>query len=155
LTSYLLTLGTPAAPAADGNLESPQLAKDGEALVRKYGCGGCHNIPGMEQESRIGVELTVFGQKGLEELFFGNHTDIPETWYDWTYNKIKTPRTYETERIEQLMPQFSLDDEDIQALLVFLKSRRSSRRIAISRRPGASSVWSCRPAWKAAASAAT
>ncbi len=127
LTSYLLTLGPPAAPAADHGLESPQLVKDGEALVRKYGCGGCHTIPGMEQESRIGVELTVFGQKGLEELFFGNHTDIPETWYDWTYNKIKTPRTYETERIEQLMPQFSLDDEDIQALLVFLKSRTDHR----------------------------
>jgi mono/diheme cytochrome c family protein len=99
----------------------------------------------MEQESRIGVELTVFGQKGLEELFFGNHTDnpsahnaaaqsdddrsfyIPHTWYDWTYNKLKQPRTYETQRIEQLMPQFSLDDEDIQALLVFLKSRNDHK----------------------------
>ena len=124
LTSYLLTLGTPVAPGTGAEaLQSPQLAKDGEALVRKYGCGGCHNIPGMEQESRIGVELTTFGQKGLEELFFGNHTDIPITWRDWTYNKLKTPRTYETERIEQLMPQFSLDDEDIQSLLVFLASR--------------------------------
>jgi mono/diheme cytochrome c family protein len=124
LTSYLLTLGTPTAPSdLDATLRSPQLIKDGEALVRKYGCAGCHNVPGMEQESRIGVELTVFGQKPLEELFFGNHTDIPITWYNWAYNKIKTPRTYETERIEQLMPQFSLDDEDIQALLVFLKSR--------------------------------
>lgn len=129
LTSYLLTLGASGAPAGgDGAaLQSPQLVKDGGALVRKFGCGGCHNIPGMEQESRIGVELTVFGQKGLEELFFGNHTDIPETWYDWTYNKIKTPRTYETERIEQLMPQFSLDDEDVQSLLVFLKSRTERR----------------------------
>jgi len=128
LTSYLLTLGTPAPAGADGAaLQSPQLIKDGEALVRKYGCAGCHNIPGMEQESRIGVELTTFGQKGLEELFFGNHTDIPNTWYDWTYNKIKTPRTYETERIEQLMPQFSLDDEDVQSLLIFLKSRTDHR----------------------------
>lgn len=129
LTSYLLTLGAPGASSGgDGAaLQSPQLIKDGESLVRKFGCAGCHNIPGMEQESRIGVELTVFGEKGLEELFFGNHTDIPETWYDWTYNKIKTPRTYETERIEQLMPQFSLDDEDIQALLVFLKSRGEHR----------------------------
>jgi mono/diheme cytochrome c family protein len=129
LTSYLLTLGgAPPAGATDpAALQSPQLVKDGEALVRKYGCAGCHNIPGMEQESRIGVELTVFGQKGLEELFFGNHTDIPETWYDWTFNKIKTPRTYQTERIEQLMPQFSLEDDDIQALLVFLKSRTDHR----------------------------
>jgi mono/diheme cytochrome c family protein len=138
LTSYLLTLGTPSQAAdVDGTLQSPQLIKDGEALVRKYGCAGCHNIPGMEQESRIGVELSTFGQKPLEELFFGNHPDtpdvanandpkstfIPHTWYDWAYNKVKTPRTYETERIEQLMPQFSLDDEDIRSVLVFLKSR--------------------------------
>ena len=135
LTSYLLTLGTPQAPAAvDGTLQSPQLVKDGEALVRKYGCGGCHNIPGMEQESRIGVELTTFGQKPLEELFFGNHTDIPNTWYDWAFNKIKTPRTYATERIEQLMPQFSLDDEDIQALLVFLSSR-TDHKTPVSYKP--------------------
>jgi mono/diheme cytochrome c family protein len=77
----------------------------------------------METESRIGVELSTFGSKPLEELFFGNHTDIPHTWHDWTYNKLKQPRTYETERIEQLMPQFDLEDEDIQALLVFLSSR--------------------------------
>lgn len=127
LTSYLLTLGTAAPGSNGGDLQSPELIKSGEALVRKFGCAGCHNIPGMEQESRIGVELTVFGQKGLEELFFGNRTDIPVTWYDWSYNKIKTPRIYETERIEQLMPQFSLDDEDIQALLVFLKSRNEHR----------------------------
>ncbi|MGH7790552.1 MAG: c-type cytochrome [Candidatus Binatia bacterium] len=124
LVSYLMTLGQPKNGApVDGALKDPQTIKDGEALVRKYGCAGCHNIPGMEQESRIGVELTVFGDKGLEELFFGNRTDIPVTWYDWTFNKVQSPRIYETERIEQLMPQFGLADEDIQAILVFLKSR--------------------------------
>ena len=50
--------------------------KQGEALVRKYGCCGCHEIPGMEYESRIGVELSIFASKPLEELFFGNNTDI-------------------------------------------------------------------------------
>ena len=45
--------------------------------MRKYGCFGCHDIPGMENESRVGVELSTFGSKTLEELFFGNHTDIP------------------------------------------------------------------------------
>ena len=94
----------------------PDTIAHGEALVRKYGCFGCHDIPGMEKESRIGVELSTFGSKPLEELFFGNHTDIPAYWDDWTYNKLKTPRTYATERIEQLMPQFDLADEDIQAL---------------------------------------
>jgi mono/diheme cytochrome c family protein len=135
LTSYLLTLGTPTPPSdLEATLQSPALIKDGEALVRKYGCGGCHNVPGMEQESRIGVELTTFGQKPLEELFFGNHTDVPITWRDWTYNKIKTPRTYETERIEQLMPQFSLDDEDIAAVMVFLQSR-TDHKTPVSYKP--------------------
>ena len=32
-------------------------SRHGKALVRKYGCFGCHDIPGMENESRIGVEL--------------------------------------------------------------------------------------------------
>jgi len=126
LTSYLLTLGSPVPePAGLGDtLQSKEQIAAGEKLVRKYGCGGCHDVPGMEGESRIGVELTTFGSKPLEELFFGYHTDIPETWYNWTYNKLKTPRTYQTERIEQVMPQFDLADEDIRALVVFLASRQ-------------------------------
>jgi mono/diheme cytochrome c family protein len=65
----------------------------------------------------------MFGGKGLEELFFGNHTDIPHTWNDWTYNKLKNPRTYATEHVEQLMPNFHLADADILALRVWLQSR--------------------------------
>lgn len=125
IVSFLLTLGTrkPADSALLAELESEERVVEGEALVRKYGCHGCHDIPGMETESRIGVELTTFGSKPLEELFFGNHTDIPHTWYDWSYNKLREPRTYQTERIEQLMPKFALEDADIRALLVFLASR--------------------------------
>jgi mono/diheme cytochrome c family protein len=125
VVAYLLTLGSPkpADAALKGALESMDRAKEGEALVRKYGCSGCHDIPGMEEETRIGVELTTFGSKPLEELFFGNRTDIPHTWVDWAYNKLTTPRIYQTDRIEQLMPQFDLADEDIHALIVFLRSR--------------------------------
>lgn len=125
ITSYLMTLGTPAeaAPEDIKSVGDPTAIATGKSLVRKYGCYGCHEIPGMEKESRIGVELTTFGSKTLEELFFGNHTDIPRTWDDWTYNKLKEPRTYATERIEQLMPRFDLANEDIGALRVFLTSR--------------------------------
>jgi mono/diheme cytochrome c family protein len=129
LSSYLLTLGTP--KPADAELKkalaSPDNVSKGAALIRKYGCEGCHDIPGMETEARIGVELTTFGSKPLERLFFGQHTDIPHTWRDWAYNKLKEPRTYATERIEQLMPQFDLGEEDIQALLVFLASRQEDK----------------------------
>lgn len=125
IASYLLTLGKaePAGAELLDELRVPETIEEGERLVRKYGCAGCHDIPGMEAESRIGVELTTFGDKLLEELFFGYRTDIPITWEGWTYHKLKTPRTYETERIEQLMPQFDLGEADIEALMVFLKSR--------------------------------
>jgi len=125
ITSYLMTLGekSEAAPEALASLSNPEVIAQGKTLVRKYGCHGCHDIPGMEKEARIGVELTTFGSKTLEELFFGNRTDIPHTWDDWTYHKLKEPRTYATERIEQLMPKFDFANEDIKALRVFLTSR--------------------------------
>jgi mono/diheme cytochrome c family protein len=101
--------------------------KRGEALVRKWGCFGCHDIKGMEKESRIGAELTTFGSKTVEELAFGNRTDIKPTWDDWTHNKIKTPRIYATERVEQLMPQFDLADDDIKALRTLLGGFRERK----------------------------
>jgi mono/diheme cytochrome c family protein len=129
ITSYLMTLGQKSEPITgiEKQLQDPQNIKRGEALVRKYGCFGCHDISGMEKESRIGVELTTFGSKKIEELFFGNHTDIPETWDAWTYNKLKTPRTYATERVEQVMPQFYLTDDDIKDLLLLLAGFRDTK----------------------------
>src|SRR5262245_36366791 len=128
ITSYLMTLGEKAEkPEVVARLSDPEVITRGKGLVRKYGCYGWHNIPGIENEARIGVELTAFGSKTLEELFFGNHTDIPLTWDDWTYNKLREPRTYATERIEQLMPKFDFADDDIKALRVFLSSRTEQR----------------------------
>ncbi|MBI2987075.1 MAG: c-type cytochrome [Deltaproteobacteria bacterium] len=129
ITTYLATLGSKSEAIAgiEEKLGDAKNAKRGEALVRKYGCFGCHDIPGMEKESRIGVELSTFGSKTLEELFFGNRADIRHTWDDWTYNKLKTPRIYATERIEQVMPQFNLAEEDIKALRILLASFRDKK----------------------------
>lgn len=129
ITAYLMTLGgKPEAIAGiEEKLKDPKSVKRGEALVRKYGCFGCHDIQGMEKESRIGVELTTFGSKTLEELFFGNRTDIRHTWEDWTNSKLKTPRIYATERVEQVMPQFNLADEDIKALRILLAGFRDRK----------------------------
>jgi mono/diheme cytochrome c family protein len=129
VTAFLVTLGAkkPAAADLETRLADPANVAAGEKLVRKYGCAGCHDIPGMENESRIGVELSTFGSKTKEELFFGDRTDVPETWDDWTYNKLKTPRTYATKWIEQVMPQFDLADDDIKALRTFLASRTDAK----------------------------
>jgi len=129
ITAYLMTLGSKGDPIAgiEEKLGDPSNIKRGEALVRKWGCFGCHDIKGMEKESRIGAELTTFGSKTVEELAFGNRTDVKHTWDDWTYHKLKSPRGYATPRVEQLMPQFNLADEDIQALRMLLGGFRDRK----------------------------
>ena len=129
ITAYLMTLGSKPEPMAgiQEKLADANNIKRGESLVRKWGCFGCHDIKGMEKESRIGVELTTFGSKPVEELFFGNRTDIKQTWEDWTFNKLKTPRIFATERVEQLMPQFDLADEDIRSLRILLAGFREHK----------------------------
>jgi mono/diheme cytochrome c family protein/predicted nucleic acid-binding Zn-ribbon protein len=128
ITSYLMTLGgKEETPELVAKLDDPGQLKRGEALVRKYGCAGCHNVTGMENAARIGAELTSFGSKPLSEMFFGDRTDIPHTWADFTYWKLKQPRTYQTERIEQVMPNFNLADSEIKSLRRFLYGRRAER----------------------------
>lgn len=129
VTAYLMTLGSKADPIAgiEAKLADPSNIKRGEGLVRKWGCFGCHDIKGMEKESRIGAELTTFGSKTVEELAFGNRTDVKHTWDDWTFHKLKSPRGYATPRVEQLMPQFNLADEDIHALRILLGGFRDRK----------------------------
>jgi mono/diheme cytochrome c family protein len=129
ITSYLLTLRATDETAEDADegladrLASAENVAAGEQLIRKYGCFGCHAIPGMEKESRVGVELTYFGSKTLEEIYFGHRKDIPKTWDDWTLHKILDPRTYETEFIEQAMPNFRVDESEAKAIRLFLAGR--------------------------------
>ena len=47
---------------------------EGEALVRTYGCFGCHEIPGFENESKVGADLGEFGAKLADELDFRRHS---------------------------------------------------------------------------------
>jgi mono/diheme cytochrome c family protein len=129
ITAYLVTLGQkePTPPDLEQKLADPANVAAGEKLVRKFGCAGCHDIPTMEAESRIGAELSTFGGKTHEELFFGDRTDLKEDWDTWTFHKLKSPRGYETKWIEQVMPNFDLADQDILALRVFLASRTEAK----------------------------
>lgn len=90
-------------------------------MIKRRGCFGCHEIPGMEKEMRIAPELTTFGNKRLLELEFGD-SEIEHSWDAWTMNKLKNTSIYRTERVLDKMPNFNLNDEDIEALMVFLKS---------------------------------
>jgi mono/diheme cytochrome c family protein len=129
VTAYLSTLGThvPGPPDLAARLADPNTVEAGKKLVRKYGCPGCHDIPGMEKESRIGAEMSTFGDKAPEELFFGNRVNLEHEWQVYVHEKIKQPRGYATKWIEQVMPQFDLTDEDIDALVVFLRGRTEAK----------------------------
>ncbi len=105
------------------DFSSPETIAKGEKLIREYGCAGCHTIKGMERESRVSVALNNFGRKRVDELDFGDKksSEVPHTWDDWVFNKIRNPRTYTTDRIISKMPVFSFADSEIVAIRTLLR----------------------------------
>ena len=126
-------------------LDDSSLKKKGEQLAKRYGCAGCHEIKGLEDEQRIGTELTVEGSKPIERLDFAllqepaMKGDDPitgekierkgrESWYDhkgFFENKLRSPGIYDRgkerapeERLR--MPNIFLPESDVTALSTFL-----------------------------------
>jgi cytochrome c551/c552 len=127
-------------------MDDKALAEKGAKLVKTYGCAGCHEIRGLEDEQRIGTELTPEGSKPIERLDFALLTEPAkkgedpvtgaemdgengrENWYDhkgFFENKLKNPAIYDkgkekppSERLK--MPNIYLEDADITALTTFL-----------------------------------
>jgi mono/diheme cytochrome c family protein len=73
----------------------------------------------LEKEGRVSVSLSNFGRKKVEEMDFGD-TQVPHTWNDWIFNKLKNSRAFATERIAQKMPVFSFSEDEITSLRMFL-----------------------------------
>ena len=80
VASYLITLKRPgAAPYPDASfMEDANLKTEGKRWIRHYGCAGCHEISGMEDEGRIGTELTTEGSKPVERLDFALLTETAQ-----------------------------------------------------------------------------
>jgi mono/diheme cytochrome c family protein len=122
VVAYLMTLKDDRVrETVELDLSSAANIKKGEALIREYGCNGCHVIPGMEKEGRVSVSLSNFGRKKVEEMDFGD-TDVHHTWHDWVFNKLKNSRAFQTDRIAQKMPVFAFTDEEINLLRMWLLS---------------------------------
>src|SRR4030095_16933274 len=82
IATYLFSLsGTPSYPDASF-MDDPNLKSRGEALIKQYGCAGCHEIKGFEEEQRIGKELTVEGATPIERLDFALLTHDAENAHD-------------------------------------------------------------------------
>jgi mono/diheme cytochrome c family protein len=73
----------------------------GSKLFARYGCSGCHLVPGHENDSGVGTELTKEGLKELSKFDFGFEADvhnpeaIPFTRHDFFRAKLTDPRVFD------------------------------------------------------------
>jgi len=112
-------------------MDDAGLKNQGLALVRNYGCAACHEIAGLEEEQRIGTELTKEGSKPIERLDFAllGHKAEAEDWYThkgFFEHKLENPAVYDTgkEKAKQdrlKMPNFNLSKTEIDAVTTFLE----------------------------------
>ena len=126
LASWSVALGPepPTVPAELTGTLDPALIARGKELVGIYGCAGCHEIAGFEDAGRPGPDLIDFGRKDPHDLFFGNHPPPrhERTWDRYTRAKLRRTRGFETAEIRQVMPQYTLTEEENQALAVYLRA---------------------------------
>src|SRR5271165_4347360 len=80
IATYLLTQKKqePSAYADAAFMDDPALKAEGKKWVRHFGCSGCHEISGFEDEGRIGTELTYEGSKPIERLDFALFTEVAQ-----------------------------------------------------------------------------
>lgn len=120
IAAYLFTLGKK--ETAEGSAPDPRKIDTGKKLFGQRGCTGCHTMEGFALGFKKAPEHTGFGDKRVDELDFGNVTDIPRTRADWVLAKEKSPRVFTTETIRLIMPNFELCDREAEALRVFVLS---------------------------------
>lgn len=131
IASYLMTRKHDNATYSDaGFMDDPNLKNIGLAKVRFYGCAGCHEISGLEEEPRIGTELTKEGSKPIERLDFAllGHEAEKDDWYThkgFFEHKLENPAVYDQgkEKAKQdrlKMPNFNLSKPEIDQVTTFL-----------------------------------
>ena len=111
-------------------MEDSQLFDRGRFLVRHYGCAGCHEIATLEEEGKIGTDLTGEGSKPIERLDFAllTHHAKDEGWYNhkgFFEHKLENPAIFDEGKIkneleELRMPNFHFSEEEIDQLTTFL-----------------------------------
>ncbi len=80
IATYLMTQKRqdPSSYADASFMDDPALKDEGKKWVRHFGCSGCHEISGFEDEGRIGTELTYEGSKPIERLDFALFTEVSQ-----------------------------------------------------------------------------
>ena len=143
IATYLFSISAPPSYPDASYMDDPNLKGKGFALIKQYGCAGCHEIKGFEEEQRIGKELTVEGATPIERLDFalmthdaekghdplklhGEHSEKP--WYNhkgFFEHKLAEPSIYDVGKEKDpkdklRMPKPYLTDQWRNALTTFL-----------------------------------
>jgi cytochrome c2 len=123
ITTYLFSLSSTPAYESASFMDDPALIEKGKAEIKQYGCAGCHEIKGFEEEQRIGKELTTEGATPLERLDFALLTHDAEygkdplklrpkeqgkSWYNhrgFFEHKLEQPGIYDTGKSQYLDPK--------------------------------------------------
>ena len=82
IATYLFSLSSPPSYSAAAFMDDANLKERGRLLIKQYGCAGCHEIRGFEDEQRIGKELTVEGATPIERLDFALQTHHAEDGFE-------------------------------------------------------------------------
>jgi cytochrome c551/c552 len=82
IATYLFSLSAPPSYPDASFMDDPALKDKGQVLIKQYGCAGCHEIKGFEEEQRIGKELSVEGATPIERLDFALLTKAAEEGHD-------------------------------------------------------------------------
>jgi mono/diheme cytochrome c family protein len=143
IAAYLFSLRQNSSYEDASYMDDPNLKAQGALLIKQYGCAGCHEIKGFEEEQRIGKELSTEGSTPIERLDFAlmtqdaEHGKDPlnlhpdkkgEEWYNhkgFIEHKLAEPSIYdfgkEKEPQDRLrMPRPYLKDDWRNALTTFL-----------------------------------
>src|SRR5277367_5105634 len=80
VASFLVTLKKkePSSYPDAAFMDDPKLKAEGKHWIQHFGCAGCHEISGLEDEGRIGTELTFEGSKPIERLDVALLTEVAE-----------------------------------------------------------------------------
>jgi cytochrome c2 len=123
IATYLFSLSSPPSASDVSFMDDPKLVEEGKAEIKQYGCAGCHEIKGFEEEQRIGKELTTEGATPLERLDFALLTqdaeygrdplklhpkDKEQEWYNhrgFFEHKLAEPKIYDTGKSQYLEPK--------------------------------------------------
>jgi hypothetical protein len=143
IAAYLFSLRQSSTYEEASFMDDPALKEQGRGLIKQYGCAGCHEIKGFEEEQRIGKELTAEGSTPIERLDFALmtkpaeqgkdplklHPDKKEQeWYNhkgFFEHKLAEPAIYDTGKEKEpqdrlRMPRPFLTEEWRNALTTFL-----------------------------------